>query len=850
MQALVFPRPLSIMPAMTDLPIYAILPKVTYHLKQHSRLIVQAPPGAGKSTGLPLALLDFANSSSGQIWLLEPRRLAAQQVAKRLAQSLNEDLGHSIGLMTGDSSRVGPNNRIVVMTEAILSQRLINENDIPQCGILIFDEFHERNLHTDLGLALALQCQEFLRDDLKLVIMSATLDTDDLAAQLESQIISSEGRSYDVAIQYLPSPSHQHSLLASQVKRALELALANPDYSHGDVLVFLPGVKEIHQCMRLLNDTFAGDIAQNKMAIHPLHGQLNPEQQNKVFSASKQQNIILATDIAKTSLTLPKVTVVIDSGLERTNQFNLRMGMDELITLNASQASAIQRAGRAGRVQAGLCIRLYSEEEFKRRPAFSPHAIERSDLAPLSLTLAAWGSLDLADYTFLTQPDKQSYLNSLQLLGQLDVIEKQQLTSHGKTISALGLHPRLSHMIIKARDLNMAYDACLLAALLSEGDPLFFDEQNSDLSIRLQLFERATIPAYFENAKVNIKKAKRIVQLANKFAKMLDIRASKINSLNSGLLLMLAYPDRVAQKRGKGYRLRNGLGCQLHHLDALTPSDYLAVAHISQAQQQGQHSNSIIRLACHVTLKDIELLFADQFNTTCTLQLNDKQQLQQIKRQQLGQLILNEATSKADASQKNAFYLQEFTDKGIDFLPLKDEHKAVLKRLQLAHETFPEQFKSFHEAELINDQANWLEPFLNTSELNKLDYSQAFLNRLDWPDQQKLNDWFPNTYALPTGRHASIDYSEHPPVVKAKLQECFGLEQSPTIAQGNITLNLHLLSPAQRPLAMTQDLAFFWQHAYPEVRKENRGRYAKHPWPEDPLTAVASGMTKKRMEGK
>lgn len=835
---------------MTELPIHAILPEVSTHLSQHSRLIVQAPPGAGKSTALPLALLEAHTQNNKQIWLLEPRRLAAQQVAKRLAQTLGEDVGHSIGLMTGDNSRLSQHNRIVVMTEAILSQRLVNENDIPDCSLIIFDEFHERNLHTDLGLALALQCQEYLRDDLKLVVMSATLDTQELANQLDCQIISSEGKSYPVTHVYLPPVINQHNPLGAQVKSAIQLAFKDALHGHGDVLVFLPGVKEIQQCLRILTDAFESDIAQQILAIHPLHGQLNPEQQNKVFTSSKQRNIILATDIAKTSLTLPKVTIVIDSGLERINKFNLRMGMDELITVNASQASAIQRAGRSGRVQAGLCYRLYSEDEFKRRPAFSPHAIERSDLAPLSLTLSAWGSLELSDYTFLTEPDKQSFKNSIQLLEQLNILSEKQLTPHGKVISALGLHPRLSHMILKSKDLNMAYDGCLLAAILSEGDPLFFHEQNSDLSIRMQLFEQDTLPSYFEQAKVNIKKAQRIIQLANKFAKMLSITQGKINSLNSGLLLMLAYPDRVAQKRGKGYRLRNGLGCQLHHLDGLTSSDYLAVAHISQSQQQGLHSHSIVRLACKVTLADIEQLFTQQFHSTCTLQLNDKQQLQQINRKNLGQLILSETTSKAKPEQKTDFYLQEFFNKGLVFLPLKDEQKALLKRLQLAHETLPEVFKSFDEADLIDDKENWLTPFLSTSDLNNLDYSQALLSRLEWPVQQTLNELFPTRLELPTGRHANIDYSQTPPVVKAKLQECFGLAQSPTIAQGKITLNLHLLSPAQRPLAMTQDLAFFWKQAYPEVRKENRGRYAKHPWPEDPLTAEASGLTKKRMAEK
>lgn len=834
---------------MTDLPIHKILPQVMSHLSQHSRLIVQAPPGAGKSTGLPLVLLANLTPHDGQIWLLEPRRLAAQQVAKRLAQTLNEEVGQSVGVMTGEHSQTSQHNRIVVMTEAILSQRLVKDNDIPQCHTLLFDEFHERNLHTDLGLALALQCQTYLRDDLKIVIMSATLDTQGLSDQLDCPIISSDGRSFDVAVEYLPLPANSHLQLANQVDHAIGLALNNPEYAHGDVLVFLPGIKEIQQCLRVLSDTFAQALEQNTLVIHPLHGQLNPEQQNKVLAASQQQTIILATDIAKTSLTLPKVTIVIDSGLERINQFNLRMGMDELVTIQASQASATQRAGRAGRVQKGLCYRLYSQDNYQGRAAFSPHAIERSDLAPLTLTLAAWGSLAINEYDFLTPPDTQSYQNSIELLQQLNILDNENISEHGKVLSTLALHPRLSHMIVQAKTFNMAYDACVLAAILSEGDPLFFDEQNADLSIRLQLFERTSMPAYFEQARVNHKKTKRILQLAKKFAALLHIKIQNVNSENTGRLLMLAYPDRIAQRRGKGYRLRNGLGCQLHHLEALSITDFLAVAHISHSQNQEQHNASIVRLACTITLADIEFLFTQQLKAHTQLQLNDKQQLQQIEQTKLGELILKESIKKADKSQKKTFYLQEFSAKGLGFLPLKETHKTTLLRLQLAHQYYPDQFPCFDEVTLINEQSKWLEPFINTSELSQVDYAQAFISRLEWHEQQALNDWFPLTYELPTGRQASIDYNEAVPVVRAKLQECFGLAQSPRIAQGKIVINLHLLSPAQRPLAMTQDLAFFWQEAYPQVRKENRGRYAKHPWPENPLDAKASALTKRRLTG-
>lgn len=832
------------MPAMNDLPIQAILSKTLELITHNDRVVVQAPPGAGKSTLLPLAVLTSLSETSGQIWLLEPRRLAAEQVANRLAQGMNEPLGQSIGLMTGERKVIGSASRLIVMTEAILSQRLIKENDIPDCAIILFDEFHERNLHTDLGLALALQCQEYLRDDLKLVIMSATLDGSQLSERLDCPFIESQGRSFNIHFEYQIPQTNEY--LSSQVKRAIHKALTQS----GDVLVFLPGVKEINQCQRILEESFQNEIDQYTIRVVALHGQMNAQQQKESLQDTEAQSVILTTDIAKTSLTLPKVTCVIDSGLERVSQFNLRQGMDELVTIKASQASCIQRAGRAGRVQAGHCIRLFSEDDFKQRPPFSPLAITSSDLSPLCLHLAAWGSLDTSEYEFLTPPEPKQIQRSIELLEQLQVVQEQQLTDHGQQVALTPLHPRLSHMIVKAKELNLGYTACVVAAILSEGNPLSYENSHSDLQTRVQLFEQTKLPNFFEGAKVNHKKAKRIEQQAKRFARTLTIQGNTIESHATGLLTMLAYPERIAQKRGNGYRLRSGMGCQLFHGDSIKASNYLAVAEISQSLQQGQHAQSIIRLCANIEQTDIEGLFSEQIIETQELVLNDKQQLQSISRQQLGQIILSESIQPAKPEHKAAYHLQAFSKQGIAYLPLSENQQAQLARLKLAHTLFPEQFPAFDDKPLINDIENWLEPFMANTDFHNLDFSQAFLNRLTWPQQQALNELFPLQYELPSKRKASIDYSEHPPVVRAKLQECFGLTQQPKLAQGKLNINLHLLSPAQRPLAMTQDIAFFWQEAYPEVRKENRGRYAKHPWPEDPLTAEASGLTKKRMEQK
>ncbi len=835
----------GIIATMTTLPIQHILPQLLDDLEEHSRLIVQAPPGAGKSTLLPLHLLNGSWLEDGQIWLLEPRRLAAEQVARRLAHTLNEELGNKIGLMTGEFSKVSLNNKIVVMTEGILSQRLLNENDIPHCKAIVFDEYHERNVQTDLGLALAMQCQEYLREDLKIVLMSATLDSQLLADKLQANIVTSEGRCFEVAIEYLPAPLIQNrpALLSQQVTAAVRQILPK---QQGDILIFLPGVKEIRQCSDNLEY-----LQEQNIKVVPLHGQLTWNQQRDAMASSATRKIILATDIAKTSITLEKVTVVIDSGLERQAQYNVRQAMDELVTVKASQASLIQRTGRAGRVQAGICIRLFSEEDYLNRNEFSDKSITLCDSSHLALNLASWGSLNLDDYFLMDKPEAKRWQSSLELLQQLQITDNQAITSHGAALSQLPLHPRLAHMIIKAKKMGMGTTACYLAALLSEGDPLHFDPRdgnNSDLEIRLQLFELNKFPQSFEHGQVKFKVAQRIAKLAQKLMKQLRIPQKALDINCAGLLTMLAYPDRVAQKRGQGYRLRSGMGCSMLPMEALKSHDYLAIAHLSLNKNNQLSSQPYIRLAANISLKEITDLYEDQFEQSTQLKINPQKKLVSIEQTQLNSLVIDEKITPANAQQVKDYAWLSIKEKGLKALPFKDHHLYLLAKLNLAHQNFPDLYPSFSESSLVNDLDNWLAPFLATSPLAQVDFSQALLSRMDWNDQQQLNQDFPSSYLLPTKREASIDYSQTPPVIRAKLQECFGLLQSPTIAKGKVTLNLHLLSPAQKPLAMTQDLAFFWKEAYPQVRKESRGRYAKHPWPEDPLTAIATHKTKRRLQ--
>lgn len=833
---------------MNLLPITPILPDILAALNQHSNVVLQAPPGAGKSTLLPLHILHSGLVSNGQIWLLEPRRLAAENVARRLSESLNEPLGQSIGLMTGDFSQVSAQNKIVVMTEGILIQRLLTDNAIESCGLIVFDEFHERNLETDLGLALAMQCQQFLREDLRLLVMSATLAPAELCEHLDAKLLVSDGRSYPVTIHYQPATSQHSRDIQNAVVRCIEMAIKQ---HHGDILVFLPGQKEIRFIEQSLSH-----LTPQQFQICPLHGQLNWQaQQQAIKPTAKDKNIrkiILATDIAKTSLTIEGVTVVIDSGLERLAQYNVKTAMDELVTVKASQASMIQRAGRAGRVQAGDAYRILTESEFNSREAFSPLAIERTDLAQFSLSLACWGSLDLSEYCLLTAPEKNRLASSIELLQQLAILNNQQLTPHGEQLKRLPIHPRFAHMIMLAKQYNLAKTACYLAAILSEGDPLQFDMQvgmNSDLTLRLSLFEAHKLPNFFEGAQVRVKQALRIEKLAKRLCKQLNIEANKtLQPEQAGLLTCLAYPDRLAQARGKGYRLRSGQGCQVHPQDALKNHDFLAVAHVSNNENTQAGRQTFIRLAANIALPDILKLCAEQITEQVHYELNGQQNLQQICEKKLGQLVLATQQTPAKPEQLQDYYLQCFQQQGLAFLPLPDHSLQLIARLTMAHQFFESEYPSYSETALISDIENWLSPFLTGKKLKDVDYQQALLSRLPYSLQTQLKQDFPQQLLLPSGRMVDINYRETPPTVSAKLQEFFGMQQSPTVARGRIKLNCHLLSPAQKPLAMSHDLAFFWKEAYPDVRKENRGRYAKHPWPEDPLTAVASAFTKKRME--
>jgi len=836
------------MRAMTHLPIDSVLPSLIEALTIEPRLVLMAPPGAGKSTRLPLVLLEHAHGIglSGQIWLLEPRRLAAEQVANQLAKGLGEKIGQRVGLMTGDKTTVSSANRLVVMTEGILSQRLLQDNEILECGLILFDEFHERNVATDLGLALALQCQDYLRDDLKLVIMSATLDQAGLGQALNAPVIQSEGKSYPVEIHYRPQALDWD--VASATSHAIHHALS---CHQGDLLVFLPGIYEIQKVMGTLQARYEGDPNIN---ILMLHGQMAAKDQQQVLNsqktASAKRHVILATDIAKTSLTLENVTVVIDSGLERLAQFDKRTAMDQLITLGASQASMIQRAGRAGRVQAGHCYRLLSEDQFRQRPAFTPCGLEREELSDFCLTLSAWGSLKLDEYFLLNPPKAADIQFTLSLLQQLDAIDQANaeatITDHGRAMAGLPVSARLAHLLLHC-PADQAFTACHLAALLAEGDPLRFDQPNSDLSVRMELLGVSHTPRQFAHGQVMTQKVARIKKKALDLWRKLTHSRDHLSSSQFHLdqldrLLMLVYPDRIAQKRGQGYRLANGSGAQFASHDVSLTSDFLVVAHLSSGAQK----QATIRLGINTSKAAIADAIAQHIEES--IEVNEDT-FDKVTCRKIGQVILEQSTAKATAAQvaqfKQAQWLDAIRRSGLAELDLTPEQQQFIARLRLLQKHLGDAIPSFTDDALSAEWDIWLEPFLNQN--HAVNLNEALLARVPWDYQRSLETLVPPSLELPSGRSVPIDYCEPTPTVACKLQECFGLAQSPQILSGAVTVCIHLLSPAQRPLAQTTDLAFFWREVYPSVRKENRGRYAKHPWPEDPLSAVATQKTKRHL---
>ncbi len=821
------------------LPIDTILPQLLGALSQQPNVVLQAAPGAGKTTRVPLALLDQNWLGKQKIIMLEPRRLAARSAALYMASLRGERVGKTIGYRTRLDSKITATTRIEVVTEGILTRLIQQDPELSGYGLVIFDEFHERNLQGDLGLALTLEAQSALRDDLKILVMSATLDADPVANLLgNAPVITSQGRSYPVEIIYGQRPEPRQLIQA--ISRTILKALAD---EAGDLLVFLPGVGEIQRLKRLLEEA---DLAGN-IQLCPLYGDLPRDAQQQAINPSLdgERKIVLATSIAETSLTIEGVRVVVDSGLQRQPRFDPQSGMSRLETTALTQASATQRSGRAGRVAAGVCYRLWSQEDHKRLLAHRRAEIMEADLADLTLELARWGVSDPGELKWLERPPTAAYAQAQTLLQQLGALDdKQRITAHGEAMAALGMHPRLAHMVLLGEQLGLGSLACEVAALLGERDIIKGSYRDADLRQRIELLQQNP-----RSPQLNRSAVQRVQLTARRWQQQLNTGETQHPAQHCGLLLAFAYPDRIAQHRGGGeprYRLSNGRGACFKEHQAISDEAYLVIAELDAGQRESQ-----IFLAAPVTRVELEQHLVSQIKTQRIVGWENRSATVQAKQQRkLGALVLEEHELKGlPQEQITQGLIEGIRQNGLRVLPWDRESETVRARLTLLHThqaeiSGDERWPEVSEQALLDTLETWLAPYISgfskLSHLKKLKLKTILLSQLSWSQQQQLEQEAPSHIEVPSGSRIKIDYQQSPPVLAARLQELFGMLETPRIAAGKITLTIHLLSPAQRPIQVTQDLASFWASTYQEVKKDLKGRYPKHYWPDDPYQAEAT----------
>jgi ATP-dependent helicase HrpB len=837
---------------MISLPIDEVLPALREALATRHEAVLEAPPGAGKTTRVPLALLNEPWLAGQTILMLEPRRLAARAAAERLASELGEKVGETVGYRIRLDSKVGPNTRIEVVTEGILTRRLQDDPALEGVGLLIFDEFHERSLDADLALALSLNGRELFRDDqpLKILLMSATLEGERLAGLLDdAPILRSEGRMYPVAMRW-GRPFQPGEFIEPRLVQTILEALNDET---GSVLVFLPGQAEIRRVHQQLADAL-GESTQ--VLLCPLHGELDLAAQRAAIDPAPagKRKVVLATNIAETSLTINGVRVVIDAGLARVPRFDPGSGMTRLDTQRISRASATQRAGRAGRLEPGVCYRLWSQDQHEQLAAYASAEILSADLAGLALQLGRWG-VTPGQLVWLDVPPAAAYAQAQDLLERLGALDGEALTRHGQAMAELPAHPRIAHLLLRGQALGLANMACDVAALLGERDIL--RGAGADLHSRLVLLsgeERAA-----RGAQGGVQRAR---QLARQYRGYLRGKASEPVSDPDhprwlGALLALAYPDRVAQQRRAGgaeYRLANGRAALFAEADSLMKQPWLVIADLGS--RQGQREERIY-LAADFDPALFDSVLAEQVRVVDQLDWDEREGVLRAERQRkVGELILSrEPLTGLDETARSQALVNLVRRKGLELLPWTPELRqwqarvALLRQLDLVSKEQSE-WPDVSDAALLKSLEHWLMPYLGKvsrlSHFANLDLSSIVHNLLPWPLPQRLDELAPHHLSVPSGSSIRLDYSEQPPILAVRLQELFGLAETPRIAGGRQVVKLHLLSPARRPVQVTQDLANFWRSTYAEVKKDLKGRYPKHYWPDDPLVAEATARIKPR----
>jgi ATP-dependent helicase HrpB len=830
----------------TSLPIGAALPELRAALDQRGAAVLEAPPGAGKTTLVPLALLDAAWLKGEKILMLEPRRLATRAAARRMASMLGEEVGATVGFRTRLETRVGPKTRIEVITEGILARMLQRDAALDGVGVVIFDEYHERSLDADLGLALTLETRRYLREELRLLVMSATLDGERVAALIDAPRVTSAGRSFPIELRYRDRPPQDRfeAGVASAIRRAL-------DADDGSILVFLPGGAEIRRVERLLGD-LGGDII-----VAPLYGDLPPTAQDAALAPAPngRRKVVLATSIAETSLTIEGIRIVIDGGLARGPRFDPSSAMTRLVTTRVSQAAAAQRAGRAGRLEPGIAYRLWPEREQAQLAPYAPPEIREADLAPLLLTLAASGNGDPAALSWLDPPPAAALAQARTLLIDLAALDETgRITKEGEAVAALPLHPRLAHMAITANARGQGRLACAIAALLMERDILRAAPQvrDADLRLRIDLMnERGAARDLPPGLSLDRGGLQRARDAARQIERQLRVKSGEsIDAAETGGVLALAYPDRIAQSRGAAgqFRLASGGGAELPANDPLAKEEFLAVAELDGARKTAR-----IFLAAPLSRAAIEEDFVARIVTNDSIQWDTQSAAVLARRRRmLDALVLDDQPLRDTPPEQIATaLLAGIRELSLAALPWSREANGFRTRVDFLHRTLGDQWPDFSDSALLLSLEEWLAPYLigitRRAQFNQIDLAEALGARLDYGQRRQLDALAPAHIEVPSGSRIAIDYAAGDvPVLAVKLQEMFGATSTPSIAQGKVPLLIHLLSPAGRPLQVTRDLATFWQNVYPQIRGEMRGRYPRHPWPDDPLTAPPTARTKRR----
>lgn len=825
---------MSFDPNTIQLPVNVVIPEIRNVLTKENTLIVSAPPGAGKSTLLPLALMDEPWLNSKKIIMLEPRRLAARTITMRMASLLGEDVGQSIGYRIRFDNKVSRHTRIEVVTEGILTRMLQNDNALEETGMVIFDEFHERSLFADIALVLSRETQQILRPDLRLMVMSATLNMPQLKQRLKAPVVQSSGKQYPVDVVH--TGDRDMMVIPENVASVISAAVKN---DKGDILAFLPGEGEIRRCEEILKNNLKG------VSIHPLYGQLPPKAQLAAILPHPmgQRKVVLATSIAETSLTIEGVSIVVDSGYGRTMRFDPGTGLSRLTTIEITLDAANQRAGRAGRLGPGKCYRLWTLADEHRMQEHRVPEIEESDLAFMMLDMALWGIDDVYSLNWPTPPPQSHVREALETLHQLEALQNNKITPHGKAMAALPCHPRIAHMLLMAKvsgHLSLAAD---LAAILEERDPMP-RETGIDINLRIEELRRQ------RREKRNNKRWNQIIKVAAYYHKMLDSQPDNgsFDPFDTGLLLVHAYPGRIASARPGNearFQLSNGSYAMASHKDDLAHEPWLAIAHLDARGGMGK-----IFLAAPLNPRDLEPMLKTSSTITWDTRKGGLVASQDLR---IGSLVLQ---SKPLASPDPQLVINAICEairkEGENLLDFNKEVELWQSRvLSLRHWRPDENWPDVSTAALLRTCQEWLAPYLTyikrNEDLKKLDLLSALHFHLDMDKQTALDRLAPKRIKVPGGSNIKLSYQADgsAPVLAVRLQEMFGLAETPRVNDGKTPVLLHLLSPGFKPVQVTSDLRSFWNHTYYEVRKELKNRYPKHVWPDNPWEEEAVRGTKR-----